>query len=463
MKISGSILAAAVIVCGLAAVSCSEKKNNSSLSSDTPIATEPVTEPEKIDGVTITWLSDFDLNPAAGEKPSAALEIFRNFYGADIRFVRTTAEEKFSKLDNMLNSGEEVDMFPYSSEIFAGKGIESRFQPLDPYFGTLGTDEDMWQDMTDIMDRLTYNEEHYIVPYSISDPVVATYSRRLMKEEKLDDPWELYQQGKWDWDAMMSMMKTFVAAGTEKGEVRYGIGGEPGEALINSTGHGVVEWNGYVPVSRLDSAELAEAEKFMQEMREAQLYRNDMSMNYPADDSTLFFVMGDWSLGESNAQNPDSDLMIVPFPSPKTTDGNYITCRFNARMLVKNSDKGDAVAAYIKCERIAATEEAYLSAARENALVTKLRAPGVLRYSMTGEQYDAIQSCLDTKKVIPVFDCGYGMGRRMTGGTGLSAQQRGVMEKLGSSLLVGDEAAPDWETLKESCKDIINEEIKDRS
>lgn len=461
MKISGLILAAMVTASALAAVSCSEK-NNSSQSPETPVATEPVTEPDKIEGVTLTWLSDFDINPAAGEKPSAALEIFRNFYGADIRYVRTTAREKFSALDNMLNSGDEVDMFPYSSEIFAGKGIENRFQPLDPYFEVLGAEEDMWQDMTGITDSLAYKGDHYIVPYSISDPVLVTYSRRIMKEEKLDDPWELYQQGKWDWDTMMSMMKDFTAAGAEKGEVRYGIGGEPGEALINSTGHGVVEWNGSVPVSKLDSPELARAEEFMQEIRGNGLYRNDMSMSYPADDSTLFFVMGAWSLGESNAQNPDDDLMIVPFPSPKGTAENYITCRLNARMLVKGSDKGEAVAAYIKSERIAATEAEYLSAARKNALVTELRAPGILRYSMTGEQYDAVQSCLDTKRVTPVYDCGFSMGSRMTGGTDISARS-GVMEKLASSLLIGDPAYPDWNALKDSCKDIINEEIKARS
>lgn len=456
MKLTRIIFAAAACSLTLSAVSCTGKNKNEPEPVPENIGVTEPEQPDMISGQTLVWLGDYDLNPENGEERSNALAIFEDHYGGKIKYVRTSRENKFNDLDNMINSGDEVDIFPYEDDVFPGSVMSGRFQHLDPYFDILGMDEDIWQDMTGVIESFACGGEHYVIPYSISQPEVITYSRKMIKEEGLDDPCKLYEQGKWDWDAMMSMMETFVAA-AEEGKPRFGIAGEFGQALINSTGHGVIEWDGSKPVSRLDSDDLAKAENLMHDIAAKKLYRNEMLMNYPADNSTLFFAMGDWSLGDSNAQNPDSDLMIVPFPKSPGAKENYITCRFSARMLVKNSTKGEAAAAYMKCERIAATEETYIAAARENALAATLRAPGMLKYFMTGEQYDAIRSYVDPNSVVPVIDCGYGMGRRMSGGTGLTFEQKGVMEKLDNALLEGDVA--DWETLRELCKPVVDEEI----
>ena len=107
--------------------SCSLSKKDES--SDEPVTeaqtTEAPTEPEEEefrkadvnDAMAITWLSDYDINPAKGEKRSSALEIFEDVFGGKINYVYTTEEGKYDRLAEMINAGEEVDMFPYDKAL----------------------------------------------------------------------------------------------------------------------------------------------------------------------------------------------------------------------------------------------------------------------------------------------------------------------------------------------------------
>ena len=70
----------------------------------------------------------------------------------------------------------------------------------------------MWDGTRDAIDMYAYNGQHYVVPYAISDPLLITYSRQLCDENGLDDPYELYQDGDWDWDAFMEMMSCYDIA-----------------------------------------------------------------------------------------------------------------------------------------------------------------------------------------------------------------------------------------------------------
>ena len=137
---------------------------------------------------------------------SAALALFEDAYGGRINWVRTSANDKFSTLSAMLDSGETVDMFPFDGGVFPGGVMSGQFAPLDSYFGDMGVDEGLWSDVSSLMDMFAYNGQHYVIPYSISEPVLLTYSRKLMKSEGIDDPRALWQEGKWDWDAMKSMI-----------------------------------------------------------------------------------------------------------------------------------------------------------------------------------------------------------------------------------------------------------------
>lgn len=157
--------------------------------------------------MTIIWLCDYDINPSGNNDRSVALTIFEDYYGGKVNYVSTTAGDKFDKLASMIVAGDDVDMFPYEWDAVPNGVMKNQYEPLDPYFDTLEIDSDLWDDMSDVIDMFEYKGQHYVVPYTICDPLLITYSRKMMQAEGLDDPYELYEDGEWDWDAFMDMME----------------------------------------------------------------------------------------------------------------------------------------------------------------------------------------------------------------------------------------------------------------
>lgn len=452
-----------------AAVSCSGKEsssseNNEHYKSEDEFAVS-VDENEikgendvDISGQTIYWLADYDLNPTNNNDRSVALSLFEDVYGGKIEYIQTDSNEKLSTLAQRLLSGDPVDMIPYEWDAIPNGVSKNQYQPLDPYYDILEMDTDLWDDMTDVIDMFEYKDSHYVIPYVLSDPLLITYSRKMMEAEGLDDPRELWEDGEWDWDAMMDMMSQFVSNAPE-GTTRYGINGWFGQAVIQSTGHTVVTYENGVFANNIDDPEIEKAELLLEEMATKNLYRPDWVGYFPDDQSTLFFGMANWALGASNAKNEDMDLMIVPFPKSPNADENYLCCNFAAKMLVDKSDKGEAVATYIKCERLAATNEDYKEAAKQKALVVEQTASGVTKSFVTEEQYDALQEYLDPDNVTPVFDFGYGMGERMYGSGEYTYETRGVMDNLEQALLEGNTAVDSWASLRDAWTGVIDEEV----
>lgn len=444
--------------------SSSESEDNSRYVEEDQFSVEVDDEEVKSDsdvdisGQTITWLCDYDLNPQNNKDRSVALSLFEDVYGGKINYVQASSEDKFTKLASMIMSGDEVDMFPYEWDAVPNGVVKEQYQPLDPYFDIMGINDGLWDDMEDVIDMFEYNGQHYVVPYTISDPLLITYSRKIMQAEGLDDPYELYLDGEWDWNTMMDMMNQFVS-GAGDGQTRYGINGWFGQAIIQSTGHTIVNYEDGKFINNIDDPEIEKAELLMQEIASKQLYNPEWIGCFPDDESTLFFAMADWALGTSNSKNPDGDLMIVPFPKSPEADENYLCCNFAAKMLVAGSTKGEAVATYIKCERLAATQEEYKELAKQKALVVEKTASGITKSYVTEEQYDALQSYLDPSNTTPMFDFGYGMGARMYGDGEYTYETRGVMNNLTTALLEGNEAVDSWAALRDAWTGVIDEEI----
>lgn len=425
-------------------------------------SSEVITEPSRIEpdisGQTIYWLADYNLNPENGENRSTALSLFEDIYGGKIEYIHADADEKFEVLDTRIRAGEPVDMFPYEVNAIPEGVTKNLYQPLDEYFDILEWDSELWEDMHSTADMFSYNGSHYVLPYSISDPFVITYSRKLMKSENFEDPYKLYQEGKWDWNIFMNMMKTFESR--QVGDIyRYGIAGQFGKAFLYSSGKTVVSLENGKLVNNIGDASIAKAETLMNEIGKNGLYNDSWYSNFPSNENTLFYAMESWSLGESNAINPDSDLMIVPFPKSPDTDKYYMSANYNARMLVKNSDKGEAVSAYIKCERLAETSKKYQEEKKKQALQKKTTPKGIVTGFITEEQYNALQEYTNPEKCIPVFDFGYGMGSAMYGEGDYTYATSGVMNKLVYELIEDNGHAENWDTLRDSCKDIIDAEI----
>lgn len=407
-----------------------------------------------ISGQEIVWMADYDINPSNNDDRSVALTLFEDTYGGKVKWIQTTSATKFDDLANKIMSDEQVDMFPYEWSCLPNGVYKDQYEPLDDY---INLDDDLWSDVKYMAESLVYNGKHYVIPYAISDPVCIQYSRELMQEEGLDDPYELYQKGEWTWDTFMDMMEKFVN-NADDGEERFGINGWFGQAVVQSTGKTIVTYDGSKFANNITDPQIEKAELLLQQIAQENLYDPSWKSYFPEDGLTLFYAMGGtWSLGESNGKNPDGDIMIVPFPKDPDADKYYACANYAAKMLVKNSQRGDAVATYIKCERIAQVEDQYKETAKQKALIQTQDAKGnVIKY-ITEEQYDAFQKYVE-QDISPVFDYGFGMGSRMYGDGEYTYETRGVMNNLMEALLNGE--VNTWAELREAWSSVVDTEIE---
>lgn len=459
-------LLAAVMILSAASASCSGKGSGRSTDTSSDIAETTsageselsseaaVSSPKLPEDMTITWLADYDLNSA--DSRTAALALFEDVYGGEIKYVYAAPGEKLAVLESTILSGGEADMFPFEPELFPDGVLRQQFEPLDPYFDIMGFDEGLWDDMQNVIDALEYDGQHYVVPYAVSDPFVLTYNRNVIKEAGLDDPYELYKAGKWDWNAFTDMLESFREY---SGGTGYGINGWFGQAALQSTGHAAVKYENGRLANNISDPEIESAELLMQDIASKGLYSSTWLDHFPTDGSSLFYAMGDWALGISNARNPEADLMVVPFPKSPKADEHYIPCAYNARMLVKNSKKGGAVAAYLKCERLAAAENKYKEAEKEKTLTVVTTSSGTVRSFVTEEQYDAIQDFKAQAAAAAFFDFGYGMGEKMNSEGLYTFDTRGVMNNLTSALLDSSAPVDSWEALRDLLSPAITDEV----
>lgn len=440
-------------------VSCDKsKKNDSTASPTTEAGTAETTEAADLHKMDITWLADYDLNPDEGEQTRAALNLYEKVYGGKINYVYTSHKERYENLDRMLAADEDVDMLPFDMHDFPNGTLKNRYQPLDPYFDKMEMDSDIWTDMKSAIDVFAYDKQHYVIPYSVSEPIFLTYSRKITEGESLGDPYTLYKEGKWDWKAFTEMMNKFVGNGNG---TRYGIQGVFGETAIYSTGQTIVRHEGGKLVNNIGSPEIGKAAEMLRGLSDSRLYYNpkDFPSNFPSNHSTLFYAMSDWALGASNGENRDMDLMVVPFPKAEGSDKNYFSGTYNAVMLAAGSEKGEAVAAYIRCERLAATSQKMIDAEKKEALEVKNNVDGNSLSFITEEQYDAISEFKDLSKFTPIFDFGLGMGEKMWGYGEYSYETRGVINNITAAMLDETDKAESWQAFAESAKPLIDSEI----
>lgn len=379
----------------------------------------------------IKFMSDYDLNPSNGESRSIALTLFEDVYNSKIEWVPTTRQTMYDDLSKAVLGGEKIDMFPYMDNAVPYGVSKELFEPLDEY---IDLNDELWSGIKGLADKMAYKGQHYAVPTSIDDPIVLIYSRQAIENIGFDDPYKLYTEGKWDWETFVNMMKEFEETG---------CAGLIGQGLMQSTGQTYVNYDGSSFTSNLDNEELQKAGELTDQISVA-MYNGEWYDTL--DDDILFLGVGSWAIPQSAVANEDSDIFFVPFPSSDGS-GKNVTADINSKLLVKGSENGKAVADYLTCERVAATEEKYKSAQKEAAL----------KNGFTEEQYNFLEELKNPDNV--VFDFSYGMNSKISNNAS-DYDTRGIINNLNDGILMGFKDAPEsWSEMKDSFKKDFESQI----
>ena len=113
----------------------------------------------ELENKTIKWLATWDINPDdTGKNVPVDLAVFQERYGGEVRYYPVAYDERYEKLAQYINSGEEIDFFSGSDmDAFPKGAIKEMFVPVDDY---IDFDSELWKDVKEANDSSEWNDKH---------------------------------------------------------------------------------------------------------------------------------------------------------------------------------------------------------------------------------------------------------------------------------------------------------------
>ena len=405
---------AALLAIGISVtiVGC-EKTSDSSY--EETVAVPTAEEIEKIpEGAenTLDWCSYYDLNPSSN------------------------SEEKYTNVS-----------------LFEDK---ERYQSVD---SIVDFDSPLWSDVKDTAEQFSLNGKHYVAPISFGTLVTLTYDLDVIEREGLEDPYDLYQEGKWDWDAFYDIMKQYKD-NAEGDEERYGINGWYHPFFFQSTGQTIIKKDTKTGkyINNIKNPDLERAAEFLYKLTKEGLdnpaWIGDASQTFKSN--TLFFAMGPWaSTGGPHTPKAGERWGVVPMPRDPNTDVLYTTLDIGAYMWVKGSTKTEAMKCWYECSKLAATANEYKEISKKKFFVDNP--------NWSQEAYQVTYEDVISDKFTRLIDPGYGISTVLSDDdAATTVSKEAVIAYLYSSVRKFDDSGTQmtWTQLREKYSSTIDSELK---
>ena len=404
----------------------------------------------------LEWLSYFDINPtkAVPEKRSD-LTLFEN-KGGSIKYSQTTSLEVYEKLASRLMSNDPPDMFWYEASMtFPANCVKEMFQPID---SLVNFDDPLWSGVKNMADQYTLNGKHYVAPVNFGACSVITYNKDMVEAAGLEDPYELYMKGEWDWNTWYDIMDEYCQGASED-EERWGINGWFAPFIFHSTGETLIKYDADKDeyVSNLDNPAFERASGVLYNLKKNNLYNSEW-IGQASDafkKNVLFYAMGTWAATGTHGPKEDDRWAVVPMPKDPNADKMYTSIDLNAYMWVKGSGKAEAMKCWMECARIVNTQQTYIETEKEKFMQTNPY--------WTEEMYTAAFKDVISEKFTQIYDPGYGISTTLSdNGAATNPTKEALIPYMYTSVMKEDEDGVQytWTQLREMYKGTIDSELK---
>ncbi|MDO5558850.1 MAG: ABC transporter substrate-binding protein [Oscillospiraceae bacterium] len=306
----------------------------------------------ELENKTIKWMANWNLNTDS----NIERVVFQERYGGNIEETIVDWDSRYEKLAAAINSDEGIDFFSAGDfDAFPKGAIKSMFIPVDDY---IDYDSELWKDVKAANDKFTWNGEHYVICVNVNGGNTAViYNKKTIEEYGLDDPADLYEQGKWDWDSFKRLLSEFVD--TDNG--LYGIDGYWTEAALSlTTGVPYIGLKDGKLVNNLRDKNLERVQNYMTDLYNAgyvmdkeQFQWKDMP-SFVGEGKELFYPCGLWALYKSSDQWKKTfgeEAFFVPMPKDPQADTYYIPSNIDGYLMVSGGHNPDGVVKYANCKR----------------------------------------------------------------------------------------------------------------
>ncbi|MCH5325093.1 MAG: extracellular solute-binding protein [Eubacterium sp.] len=359
-------------------------------------------EAEDIEPAELTYLGNYNITTAGDVKP--AYKYFEENYGCTIKCKIVSSSAISERLTTMISSGESPDLIDYAENVFPLMMSKAMLTPLEDY---MDMSAPQWAGLESYINKYVWGGHNYYYPWSYNvSPIFLMYNRGLFEELHIDDPKELYDEGKWDWDALKRCLQQFK----DSQEGREGIYGYTATAPFDSTGVPLIEINedGMLQ-SNLVDPNIERAANFLQDLKREGLALYPEGGYQNVDEAPLveglsaFQAMGEWKFAgyaQRMQDDPSQNYFLVPWPKDPSADEYYIGMSTFGYMVPAGAEHVQQAAVFINCCRLSKTDEALVETTKDSIMKDK---------GYNEEQYEFILGFQQVQNFNPVIDEPYGM------------------------------------------------------
>lgn len=399
---------------------------------------------------TILYMGENDINPTkANPEMSVELKLFES-KGGKIEFSRVTNAQRFDKLAEAIISQQNVpDIFKYEWLAFPSQIIQERYQPVNDI---VDFDSALWADVKDTAEQYCFKGDYYVAPLDFVPSAMIFYDKDSIEAEGLDDPYELYLQGEWNFDAMHSIMSEWVSNGSED-DVRYGINGFFKPHIVQQTGQTMITKDGDTFINNTANADIEKAENWLYEITKENLVLGGWigSARDCFTQNCLFYGMGEWAATGTGTPKEDENWGVVPMPQYTDNPQQITTSDMTAYMWIKGSTKADAVKCWFECYRASKTDPSYVEANKETFFTNNP--------NWTEEMYQ-VKMDIVSSDYLQIFDYGFGVSSALGDRNAFDGNQCLIDALYGDVTVIDEEGVQkSWTQVRDQYNTIINSEV----
>ncbi|MCM1024038.1 MAG: hypothetical protein NC395_08285 [Prevotella sp.] len=315
----------------------------------------------ELENKEIKWFAHYDINPSGnGASKKVELELFERKYGGSIKWYETTYENAPNDLSTLILGGEGIDFYASDTRNLPKGIVSGMFQAVDPY---IDINDAIWANTKTAMESYRFGDKHFMFVTNVIANYMVYYNTATLEANGLDDPWDLYKAGNWNWDTFKDMLQQFV----DEENDQWGLDNWYNElALAYSAGVPTVQSVDGQLVCNLNDATLEKAMNFQYDLYNNGLVLPLEQFNWaiqPAmmgEGRQLFWIGGSWEAEGDPAtwthQIPPENLGLAPTPSPADSDP-WQAAALEGYVLCKGASNPEGVARFAECTILAGSDE----------------------------------------------------------------------------------------------------------
>jgi multiple sugar transport system substrate-binding protein len=315
--------------------------------------------------------------------------------------------DRYTRLATLIQAGDSPDIMDYEYQNYPYGMYKSMYSPVGEL---LGTDGEAWADYRGMMDDIQWGGKDYAPIFNNPNiDQMLWYRKSIAEDAGIDDPYEQFKAGEWDWTAFLDACAAF----SSPDESKYCLDGwNPERAFVCTTGIPLIGIENNQLVSYLYDSNIERVMTIVLEQMYKQNYiypraNNGWTINYSAwaNGDTLFFCDGIWGWGDAigkyaKAKSWDEDeVCVVPFPKDPEADQHYRQGRIETFMLPSGAQNTEGYKAYVYCAMVSSADEEVAATAREKTMIDS----GIPARILDAED--------EIRALSPVFDYSSGIGQ----------------------------------------------------